>query len=899
MTATELADEAHRMIGVAPRRALRLADDAIRAAGAANDLPTRAQALRARGRAHRELGDLDRALSELRQSVRVAESARSTAVASQARMSLAYVLLERGHTTRALRSAEQAVHGLRGTAAAHALMQQGLLYQRCGRATEALDCYRRALPVLRRAGDRLHEAKAYNNRGLLQLYRGRLAEAETDIRRAAALYTELGQELLAADAEWNLGFVAGRQGDVPGALRLFDTCETAYRDAGVPAPELLVTRAELLLSVGLRREARHTVEQAMTELAHAGMPVMLAEALLLSAQAALADGDTGAAADHAARAVRLFTRQHRPGWTALARYVGLRAEERDGRMTPSLRQRSLRSARELAALGWRAQELDARVIAARVALERGALGTARRELAAAGRARRSGPLELRMRAWYAQALLRLAEQDRIGAGRALTAGIRVLDEHRAMVGVTELRMHMAGHGQELTELGLLLARESGSAQRMLAWAERGRARGLWPHPIRPPQDPTLAALLAELRQVTSELEASMLGGSGVTGVTGVTGGSADASARTRPGRARMAARRVALEDQVRRRARGAGAGLYGAPPTPPRLAELQQVLRERVLVEIVSSAGALHAVTVRDGIARLRRLGDPRTVARLTESLLFALRRLAVGHGGTAARSATWAVADRTATRLSAELLRPVADLVGDRPLVLVPPAELQALPWSMLPDCRDRAVTVAPSAAIWLRASTAGPQPRDDRGRVLLVAGPGLPGAEAEIADLAAAYGEALGLTGRRATVANTLVGLDGAAIGHIAAHGRVRSDNPLFSALDLADGPLTVYDLERLSQPPELVLLPACQSGIGQALAGDELMGWTAALFALGTRTVVATVIPVPDQTTRRLMVALHERLRGGSSPAAALQLARTAVSDDPAERATAAAFVCFGAG
>jgi CHAT domain-containing protein len=144
------------------------------------------------------------------------------------------------------------------------------------------------------------------------------------------------------------------------------------------------------------------------------------------------------------------------------------------------------------------------------------------------------------------------------------------------------------------------------------------------------------------------------------------------------------------------------------------------------------------------------------------------------------------------------------------------------------------------------------------------------------------------------------TLTALDGADVAHVAAHGTLRGDNPLFSSLALADGPLTAYDLERLRRAPRLVLLPACQSGAGHVLAGDEVMGLTSALFALGTRTAVATVVPVPDEATRPLMVALHEGLQAGLAPAAALAAAQAGADrSDPAGLATAGGFVCYGAG
>jgi CHAT domain-containing protein len=80
----------------------------------------------------------------------------------------------------------------------------------------------------------------------------------------------------------------------------------------------------------------------------------------------------------------------------------------------------------------------------------------------------------------------------------------------------------------------------------------------------------------------------------------------------------------------------------------------------------------------------------------------------------------------------------------------------------------------------------------------------------------------------------------------------------------------------------------------------AGDELMGFTAAVFALGTATVIAAVVPVPDEATAGLMLALDDELRKGVAPAEALVNARDAIAGDDRRRTVArAAFVCFGAG
>ena len=60
-----------------------------------------------------------------------------------------------------------------------------------------------------------------------------------------------------------------------------------------------------------------------------------------------------------------------------------------------------------------------------------------------------------------------------------------------------------------------------------------------------------------------------------------------------------------------------------------------------------------------------------------------------------------------------------------------------------------------------------------------------------------------------------------------------------------------------------------------------------------------LIASVVPIPDAETAPLMVALHQRLAKGHSPAAALAEAQREIRDEsPAGRAAAAGFVCIGA-
>lgn len=171
-------------------------------------------------------------------------------------------------------------------------------------------------------------------------------------------------------------------------------------------------------------------------------------------------------------------------------------------------------------------------------------------------------------------------------------------------------------------------------------------------------------------------------------------------------------------------------------------------------------------------------------------------------------------------------------------PVLVVAPVELAGVPWNGLPSLAGRAVSVLPPG--W--------EPRPVRqGAPVWVAGPGLPGAEAEVRELHRRFGGEL-LVG--ATVARVLRAVARAGLVHVAAHGRGHG-----GCLELADGWVRVAEvLDRAGGP---VVLSAC--GAGRALGR-------------GRGVVVASVLDVADDRVGPMMLDLHERLRQ-EPPAAAL--------------------------
>jgi hypothetical protein len=308
------------------------------------------------------------------------------------------------------------------------------------------------------------------------------------------------------------------------------------------------------------------------------------------------------------------------------------------------------------------------------------------------------------------------------------------------------------------------------------------------------------------------------------------------------------------------------------------------------------------------GDGRIRRLaaGSAAEAAREVAFARFGLNRIARGRLPEPAGKALAALAV-AGRRLEALLLGAARDQLGEGPLIVVPPGQLNAVPWGLLPSLAGRAVSVAPSARAWCRARAAGPFGLD---KTVLVAGPGLGAASAEVRTLAEQYGQATVLAGGSATTARVLAAIDGAGLAHIAAHGTFRADSPMFSSLRLDDGPMTVHDLERLRRAPFRLILPSCDSGLLAPAGADELLGLASALLPLGTAGIVASVAQVNDRAAGPLMLALHRRLRsagpseglGPGALAAALRDARAdacqAAAGDPVVTAAGWSFIALGA-
>jgi CHAT domain-containing protein len=294
------------------------------------------------------------------------------------------------------------------------------------------------------------------------------------------------------------------------------------------------------------------------------------------------------------------------------------------------------------------------------------------------------------------------------------------------------------------------------------------------------------------------------------------------------------------------------------------------------------------------------------------------------------------------AERLGEILLAPVSARLGEaRRLLVVPDGALHVLPFGALADPRapgegrslveSLAVHVAASVSLYQQLRATPPQAKTRALEVAAFADPDyapaqpdgagpalrgaldeglklepLPWSRAELAALRELAPESERLwTGAEATEERAKALGRGVDIVHFACHGFTDPVRPLESGLALSiptaptpegdNGLLQAWEVfESVRLDAGLVTLSACETGLGESVDGEGLLGLTWAFQYAGARSVLASLWPVADASTAELMRTFYRARQTGLPTAEALQQAQRALLADPA---TAAPFYWAG--
>jgi CHAT domain-containing protein len=255
--------------------------------------------------------------------------------------------------------------------------------------------------------------------------------------------------------------------------------------------------------------------------------------------------------------------------------------------------------------------------------------------------------------------------------------------------------------------------------------------------------------------------------------------------------------------------------------------------------------------------------------------------------------------AQKLAQALHEQLMAPVRPHIKGTRVIVVPHDVLHYLPFGALRSkqgrwlVEDYTLSTLPSASVlkFLEAK----RTTGGGGPVLAIGNPDLGSAlnlrfaEREARVVADHYAGTSVLVRGDATEERAKSLANGARLLHFATHGELNEDEPLASSLLLApggkdDGRLEVREIFGLDLTAQLVVLSACETGLGKLSTGDELIGLQRAFLYAGTPAVVTTLWKVDDRASFVLMREFYDGLAKADTGLALQAAQRAAMKEFP---------------
>lgn len=244
---------------------------------------------------------------------------------------------------------------------------------------------------------------------------------------------------------------------------------------------------------------------------------------------------------------------------------------------------------------------------------------------------------------------------------------------------------------------------------------------------------------------------------------------------------------------------------------------------------------------------------------------------------------------ERTGTAIGRWILGGLEDLlVSHRRVIISPDGPLNLVPANQLIAAEPggaKEVVVVPSASVLARLRESVVSRASSGSRILALVGERrsdgtpLPGARRETGWLTRRFKGAERHRGAGFDLGTVAGEYD---ILHVAAHTTVYDQRPWHSGIHLGEGPADQLDI-RASEivgrrvPVQLVVLAGCESAGGRTVSGEGVLGLSSAFLSAGATCVIATLWPVDDRATSRLMQGFYEALANGDDVAGALGSAK----------------------
>ncbi len=755
---------------------------------------------------------------------------------------------------------------------------------------EGMRRYERALEEFLGAGESLDAAICLRNMAMCHINLMNYQQAHDCYRNASELCAEHGWTRLGLINDYNIAYLYYHRADYARAIRLYQECRQKFADSGDEQHRALcdLDLSELYLELNLVEEAARLAQWAYASFDRIPLRYEAAKALANLAVATSRQGRVFKALETFSQARQMFVEEDNrvwPGQVDLYRGILLAGEGRNFEASSLARQAV--ACFEQAAVPSKAAAAD--LLLARLALDEDQHERAEQLCRRALERLAEDPAPLLD--YEAHLLLATAVEAAGDFDTALDlyreAAARV-ERLRSHLQIGELKIDLIGNKLLVYEsLAALLLGRGGPAAAREAFEsiERAKARSLadlmaFRALSLPPKVATPSSLVENIRNLREELnwyyrQIDLHRMSEESRSEGQLGELRQQSERKERQLVRTLGELAGTDREFASLQAGAAIGLD----------EIQQALpADTAVLEYFFARGAVYAAV----LSRQRLDILPVTiVSRVREQqrlLQFQLSRFRLGKEFV--QRFRRSIDAETRSHLEAlfeELVAPIwPRLIEFEQLQVVPHGFLHHLPLHALYDGSRFMIerfrfTYAPSSGVAhlsrLKAPAAG-----ERALVVAIdaAGGGESGRETAEADaVAAAMPGSQLVTGKSLDVAELAALARGCNRIHLATRGTYRTDNPMFSTLDLGGDQLSLFDIYGLGLEADLVALTGCGTGLDPLSGTDPLLGLTRGLLYAGARSVLLDLWSAPADCSRQLLTGFYRRL-GDRAPADALQAA-----------------------
>jgi len=754
------------------------------------------------------------------------------------------------------------------------------LLHRQDKHREAEKLYHKAADYFEKLNDELSIARCYYNRAnaLVQLFE--LDQAESLYIKSNEIYHRHGHSIDANDAMYGLAWLRMLKGEYHVALIDLTECERVFKDAGHPRMAALceLDRAEVFLNLNLFSDAWESSTRAETVFNKLKIRYESSKAAFYRAKSAFALLNKIEASRSLKRAIRGFTQEKNDGFLAAALLL-------NSQLVISKRQRQsfITNARKKFAYS----QLPLWEAICNIHL--GSKNTFRTD--ALKRLQKNSAVHHVPHLYAQWQTLKGDEAESSGnIGKAINywrTAANTLDRVRAQLPPVELRTNF-GCSDLSPHRRLIQAESQNRPLNAAVWSEKFKTAGVW-------------SPLENLNQSTDErakVEQSLIDLANrvssyahqIKGMAGERGNLAPQSRSTFSD----------LQKRVRQELAAIEKQSQNIVEKPDNLLEIfRHESHAQPIVQFHVGQDDIFGFVHWRGTAILRKYPEGRQkLTKFLQQWRFLLEHeLLQKHLGSASRTDD---EHKLFEKIGDWLWQPLEIPKEAKRVLVLPEGELANIPWQALrinrrPLAEKHSFVLAPSLRHFVHAKRI----KVSSNEVSLFVGVSddLPQVRRELEVLSQLSEGKVNIMNpsRR----NDWPGNKSAKLWHYSGHAFLRSDNPFYSYLALADGPLFAADFRLKNSQVELVTLAACRSGEQVALSGEETTGLVRSLLEMGARNVIAGLWPVADESTGYWMNEFYSGYFGKENIGNAAARASLKTMEKYPSAYHWAAFSIFGAG